>query len=212
MKYFRCCLLVLLSITFFLQHSSAAGRPDPTEQLKPFVERIVAQLKNPEFRKESVEQQILKIRKLASENFDFHEMSKKVVSRRWRHLTAEERDQFASLFAKLLGYVYIRQVDDYIHKEIKFVGQRFKGKDKAGVKTLFVDPNKQVSVSYAMILKAGKWMVYDVIAEGVSLVRNYHEQLKGEPRDQLIPKLKETINKAREKAEKIQTEIETKEQ
>ena len=41
-----------------------------------------------------------------------------------------------------------------------------------------VDKDITVSVSYIMILKGGTWMVYDIVVEGVSLVRNYMDQFK----------------------------------
>jgi phospholipid transport system substrate-binding protein len=197
MKGFRYSLLILSAalvlLPFLFRRPAAAAVPDPTEQLKPFVDRIVTQLRQPDFRKERIEDQILRIKELASEHFDFHEMSKRVLARQWRALSAAQQDQFASLFAKLLGYVYIDQVDDYLTKEIKFDNQRFMGNDKAAVETLFVGADKTVSVKYAMILKGDKWMAYDVFAEGVSLVRNYNEQFKGIPQDQLIPVLEKKL-------------------
>ncbi|MBW2329029.1 MAG: ABC transporter substrate-binding protein, partial [Deltaproteobacteria bacterium] len=135
--------------------------PDPTEQLKPFLDRIVNELKSDEFKQDLACQQCQRIVDLASEHFDFYEMSKRVLGKRWRTLSQQQKDQFVSLFTKLLQYAYIGKVEDYVDKKIEFKKQRIKG-SRAEVQTLLVDANKTIPVSYIMILKGDKWMVYDI--------------------------------------------------
>jgi phospholipid transport system substrate-binding protein len=111
-------------------------------------------------------------------------------------LSAQERDQFVTLFTRLLQYAYIGKVEDYVDKEIEFGRQRIKG-NRAEVQTMLVDANKSIPVFYIMILKGDKWMAYDIIVEGVSLVRNYMEQFRSILRDEkfsgLIDRLESKI-------------------
>ena len=44
--------------------------------------------------------------------------------------------------------------------------------------TYIVDKDFVITVSYIMILKDGVWKVYDIVVEGVSLVRNYMDQFR----------------------------------
>ncbi|WLE97668.1 MAG: ABC transporter substrate-binding protein [Candidatus Electrothrix communis] len=194
MQNVRCLLFCLLIISFLGQIAVAAA-PDPTEQLEPVINGIISQLKRPGFRKESIKHQILQIKELASERFDFLETSKWVLAKKWRSMSEEERNQFSSLFAELIGYGYIGKVDDYISKEIKFVGHDFteSNKNRALVNTLLVGGGKEVSIKYSMILKGDKWMVFDIFAERVSLVRNYRAQFKAVSQDRLIPELEKLI-------------------
>jgi phospholipid transport system substrate-binding protein len=171
---------------------NAAESPNPTEQMKPFVERVVAQLKDPEFKKDTVDNRIDRIVTLVAEQFDFQEMSKRVVGRPWQTLPPDQRQRFASLFAKLLGYVYINKVDTYLDMKIEFDKERVEG-DRAEVKTIFVGADKNILVSYRMILKDGNWMAYDVFIENISVVRNNMEQFKGIAQDQLIPVLERKL-------------------
>jgi phospholipid transport system substrate-binding protein len=154
-----------------------ANVPDPTAQLKPFLEKIVNELKKTDFRDDPSCRQCRRIIDIASEHFDFHEMSKRVLGKQWRKLTQEQKDQFVNLFTRLLQYAYIGKVEDYVDKEIKFGRQRIKG-NRAEVQTQLIDGNKAIPVSYIMILKGDKWMAYDIVVEGVSLVRNYMEQFR----------------------------------
>ncbi len=196
MQNFQRSFVVLLSLFLFALTVSqvAAANPDPTEQLKPVVDKIVSLLKDTDFRKQPVVDQSEVIVKIVSERFDFREMSKRVMGKQWRSLNVEQQDQFVALFTKLLQYVYINQVDDYLDKKIEFTDQRIR-RDRAEVKTLLVGQDKSIPVSYIMLLEKGSWMAYDIVVEGVSLIRNYMEQVNTVLRDEKFPGLISMLEK-----------------
>lgn len=189
MQIFRRVLVVLLFLTLLpLTQQVSAATPDPTEQLKPVVDKVVSLLKDAEFRKKPVVEQSDVIVKIVAERFDFREMSKRVMGKQWRTLNPEQKDQFVDLFTKLLQYVYINQVDGYLDKKIEFTDQRIR-RDRAEVKTLLVGADKRIPVSYIMLLEKDNWMAYDIVVEGVSLIRNYMEQISTVLRDEKFPGL-----------------------
>lgn len=156
----------------------ATAVPDPTEQLKPIVDRIVAILTDPELQgEEACIKRREKVMAVVSERFDFDEMSKRVLGPQWRKLSNKEQDHFVGLFTTLLEHAYIGKIEDYSNQKVEFRDQRVRG-DRAQVETDIIDNNVAIPVSYIMILKTGEWMVYDIVVEGVSLVRNYMEQFK----------------------------------
>ena len=181
----------LIFLTFSFVNQVAAAQ-NPTEQVKPFILRVVDQLKDPSFKQDTVDNRIERIVTLVSEHFDFQEMSKRVVGRPWQNLPPSQQKQFAHLFAQLLGHVYIDKVDAYVEMKIEFGKERLAG-SRAEVKTMFVGPTKTIPVSYIMMLKGEKWMAYDVTVEGISLIRNYMEQFKGIAQDQLIATLEKKL-------------------
>ena len=196
-KYYLAIFAAALILAPFVFHGTArAVVPDPTEQLRPFLDKIVAELKSEEFKQDPSCRQCQRIIDIASEHFDFHEMSKRVLGKQWRTMSQQQKDQFVTLFTRLLQYAYIGKVDDYVDKKIEFDKQRIKG-NRAEVQTHLVDTNKTIPVSYIMILKGDKWMAYDIIVEGVSLVRNYMEQFRSILRDEkfsgLIDRLENKI-------------------
>lgn len=191
-------LLILFLLTF---SGTGYAVPNPTEQVKPFIERVVAQLKASDFKQDTVDNRIDRIVTLVSEHFDFQEMSKRVVGKPWQSLPQTQRQEFADRFAKLLGHVYLDKVDTYVAMKIEFGKERLEN-DRAEVKTMFVDAAKSIPVSYAMMLKGEKWMAYDVFVEGISLVRNYMEQFKGIPQDQFIPTLDKKLQELKAGAKK----------
>ena len=78
---------------------------------------------------------------------------------------------------KLLENVYVGKLETYTGGDIEYVGETVKG-DRAQVTTLIEDNGVKLPVHYIMRQEGGKWVVYDINIEGVSLVRNYQEQFK----------------------------------
>lgn len=173
-------LIFLVSFGFMgmvLSQSAACATPDPTEQFQPFLKRVTAILVDPALKTLPKKEQGRKIISVVREHFDFREMSKRVLGQQWRELNAQQQGEFEDLFTQLLQYAYIGKIDDYSGQAVEFTNQRIKG-ERAEVQTLLVDKGKTIPVSYVMLLRGDQWMAYDVVIEGVSLVRNYMEQFK----------------------------------
>lgn len=178
-------MLCLESVPFAL----AAQSLDPTEQLRPFVYKIVSILTDPALQGEEMSlTRRDKALKAASNRIDFKEMSKRVLGKKWRQLDPNEKENFVSLFTKLVEHAYIGKIEGYSQQKIEFENQRIKGK-RAQVNTKIVDTENVVSVSYIMLLEDNRWMVYDIVVEGVSLVRNYMEQFRAILRKDGYPSL-----------------------
>ena len=172
-------VLYLLCVSFLLitPLSALAARPDPTEQMKPFVEKITRMIAEADLKNDADCNFCKRLIDVSRERFDFREMSKRVLGKSWRKLSKKEKEQFTDLFTDLLQYAYIGKIENYADQKIVFKQQRIKG-NRAEVKTELVDREKSIPVSYIMILKGDQWMVYDVVVEGVSLIRNYMEQFR----------------------------------
>lgn len=154
----------------------AVAITDPTEQLRPFVGRILTILSDPATA-DSASTRVDKIMDVAREGFDFAEMSKRVLGRHWNDLSTGEKSQFTDLFTELLKYAYVSQMEQYSSQKVVFGKQRIRG-ERAMVETLVTDGERNIPVSYIMLFRDQRWLVYDVVVEGVSLIRNYLEQFQ----------------------------------
>ncbi len=172
----------------------SAAAPDPTQQLKPFIDKITSILASSSFENESRRDICQRVIDVAPEGFDFREMSKRVLGKQWRDLDAKQQEDFVALFMRLLQWAYIGKIEEYAGQSVEFVDQRVRG-NRAEVKTLLVDAQRTVPVSYIMLLKKEQWKVYDVVVEGVSLIRNYMEQFRDILRTEGFPVLVEKIKK-----------------
>ena len=171
----RMTLVLLVGVVILLPRPAVCAAPDPTEQFRPFLDKVTAILADPGLKKLPKKEQSRRIINVVRERFDFHEMSKRVIGQHWRSLSEQEQGDFEKLFTQLLQYAYVGKIEEYSGQQVQFTQQRIRG-ERAEVQTLLVDRNRSIPVSYVMLLRNDQWMAYDVIVEGVSLIRNYMEQ------------------------------------
>ncbi len=133
--------------------------------------------------------------------FDFEEFSTRTVGPKWRQFTPEQKAEFIDAFTELLRNSYINTLDSYKGETLNYVGEvRSKDGKKVEVHTVFKGQEKDYPVSFRMLVKNDEWVVYDVIIEGISMIKNYREQFK----DILVrAEPNELITRIREKAKEV---------
>lgn len=188
--------LLLLFAGILCTQAAVSATPDPTEQFRPFLDKVTKTLADPSLKTLSKKEKSHRVISVVRERFDFHEMSKRVIGQQWRNLSSVEQGEFESLFTQLLQYAYVGKIDDYTGQQVQFTQQRIKG-ERAEVQTMLVDKDKSIPVSYIMLLRGDQWMAYDVVVEGVSLIRNYMEQfseiLRKDGYPSLVAQIKQKI-------------------
>jgi phospholipid transport system substrate-binding protein len=152
-----------------------AGAGDPTEQLKTQVDRVMKVLDDPALKDKPKERRGV-VRKIADDIFDFGETAKRSLGRHWAARTPTEREEFVKLFGDLLERSYISKIEMYGGERIQYTGDKIEG-DQASVQSkLVTKQGSEMPIEYRMLRKGERWLVYDVIIEGVSLVSNYRTQ------------------------------------
>ena len=149
----------------------------PTDQLRAQIDRTVKILDNPELKKDGKQRERrAAVRQVANDIFDFSETAKRSLARHWATRTQAERDEFVLLFTDLLERSYISKIELYGGEQIKFVGESV-DPDGAIVRTrLVTKQGSEIPINYRMLARGDKWLVYDVLIEGVSLISNYRTQ------------------------------------
>ena len=172
-RYVALVLSLVLSVAPALP--AAAGAP--SDQLKAQIDRVLKTLEDPELKKEGKSKdRRIAVRRIANDIFDFSETARRSLGRHWQPRTPAERDEFVGLFSDLLERSYISRVELYGGEKIQFVGDSIEG-DQARVQTkLLTKSGSEIPIEYRMHRKAERWLVYDVVIEGVSLIANYRSQ------------------------------------
>ena len=149
----------------------------PTDQLKAQIERTVKILDDPELKKPGKQRdRRAAVRQVANDIFDFSETAKRSLARHWAARSQAEREEFVQLFGDLLERSYISKIELYGGEKIKFVGETIEP-DGAIVRTRLVTrQDTEIPIDYRMHARGDKWLVYDVLIEGVSLISNYRTQ------------------------------------
>jgi phospholipid transport system substrate-binding protein len=172
---------VVLPLVLVLALALPAVRPAeagvPSDQLRSQVDRVLKVLEDAELKKEPrAKERRAAVRKIANEIFDFGETARRSLGRHWQGRTPAEQQEFVQLFSDLLERTYISRVELYGGEKIVYAGDSIEG-DQAKVQTkIQTRSGSDIPVEYRMHRKGDRWLVYDVIIEGVSLVANYRTQ------------------------------------
>jgi len=186
-------LLICLSFLPFKPCAALAG--EATDQVKQTVDAVLDVLNNKELKKpENREIRTKKIREIVNKRFDFEEMAKRSLALNWGKRTPEERKEFVTLFSDLLENTYVKKIERYENEKIVYLDEKITGQ-YAVVKTKIVKAQEaEIPVEYRIFKEAGKWEVYDIIVEGVSLVNNYRSQfsqiIRSSSYEELVKKLR----------------------
>jgi phospholipid transport system substrate-binding protein len=165
----------MLAVVLPLQANAGA----PLDALQIRMKSLLDVLRDPSFQAlPTPEEKKEKISPIIDEIFDYNELSRRALSRNWKKFNTEQRQEFTDLFSKLLGIVYVDRLLEYSNEKVVFGKEKMLSKNKAEVQSKIVTSSKEIPIHYRLILKNGTWRVYDVLVEGVSLIRTYRSQFK----------------------------------
>jgi phospholipid transport system substrate-binding protein len=146
-----------------------------TDEVKKTVDEVVRVVSDKEMKKSEPKRRRA-LKKTISFIFDYNEMAKRSMGKNWNERTPAEKKQFVDLFATLLENSYASKIESYNNEKIVYIKETIDG-DYAEVKSKVVTAKRdEFSLDYRLLKDKGKWMVYDVVIEGVSLVSNYRSQ------------------------------------
>jgi phospholipid transport system substrate-binding protein len=168
-------LVMLLGVVVWAAGPSWAG--DPTDQLKTQLERVIKVTQDPETKKGGRAAERRAVRQIAEETFDFSDTARRALARHWAERSPAERAEFVQLFTDVFEHAYLSKVDLLDGDRVAYLGDTVEGSG-ATVKTqLTTRQGSRLNVDYRMHLaSSGRWLVYDVLIENVSLVDNYRTQ------------------------------------
>ena len=170
-------LLIILALLLLLPLQSYAATP--METVKTGVNKMLDTLGDPAFKAKGRDAQIAQLGEIIETVFDFNELSKRTLGREWRKMNAEQRKEFVQLFQELLQGVYADRLLAYSDQKVLFEKETMLKKGRAEVQSyLQTSDGKKIPLFYRLTDKSGSWKVYDVIIEGVSMVKNYRTQFR----------------------------------
>jgi len=133
------------------------------------------------------------LEQVIAQRFDYAEMSKRALAANWTPLTNEQRDEFVDLFKSFLSDRYASKIEGYSGEQAEYLTERLEGQ-YAEVRTKLVSSKVQIPMDYRLINKGGRWYAYDIIVDGVSLVKNYRSQftsiIRSYSYDELVHRLR----------------------
>lgn len=191
----RALLLGVMIVALLSGAMPARAGTTPTEEVQETIGRIVGVLQDPMVADgAAIAKRKALVREALAARFDFKEMAKRSLGNHWQSLVARQQE-FVSVFTNFVERVYAGRIDSLKDTKITFVRERIEG-GVAQVDTKIV-PAKgdDFPMNYRLHLVGGKWKIYDMIVENISLVENYRSQfdriLASATFDELLKKLQE---------------------
>ena len=188
----------LILVIFGMAH--LAYGVQPMDELKGPVEQIINILRDPQYKDASKKMlQREKMWEIARTVFDFEAIARGTITRyRWSGFTARQRQEFTDVFTEFIGNNYFKEIQSKYHNEkVVFLKQEMFSETKARVMTRIKRDSVEIPVDYSMWLRDGRWKIFNVYVEGVSLLGNYRNQferfLTNSSVDDLILELKKKV-------------------
>lgn len=191
-------LVIGISFALILSAGKAVQASSITDGLKATIDQVISVVTDPQYQDDRQTRRA-KMKGIIFPKFNFLEMGKRSLgSKRWKERSPEERKIFIDVFGKLLENSYANKLESYHDEKINYVDEIVKGK-YAMVKTEVIRKNGTVNVDYKLIRGGGEWRVYDIVVEGVSLIKNYRSQfariIHQDSFDTLMEKLNAKVDK-----------------
>ncbi|TKS61253.1 MAG: organic solvent tolerance ABC transporter substrate-binding protein [Nitrospira sp.] len=167
----------------------------PTEVVRATVTEVLRILKDPALKdpaKLMPRRRMLEV--VIATRFDYAEMSKRALAAYWTPLTNEQRAEFVNLFKAFLSDRYAGKIEGYSGEQVVYLGERLEGQF-AEVRTKLLSGKVEIPMDYRLMNQAGRWYAYDIIADGVSLVKNYRSQfekiIRSDSYEELVQRLRD---------------------
>lgn len=134
---------------------------------------------------------------------DVQNLSEFGLGKHWQGLTQKQRKDFVALLSQLLAVRAFSKAGSFFEGlEVSYddVSQK---KDESTVTTSVVSPEEgKVVVAYRLRRAEGRWLVFDVILDGVSLRTNIRAQFQkiiaAESYDELLRRMREKLEEESE--------------
>lgn len=178
-------LLVALVITMGLPLVATATTDSPNAIIDSAVVQLTEMLDG---RKEELSADRNALYQLIDEillpRFDRKFAAQVVLAKHWRTASAEQRTRFIEAYYQALVRKYADGVLEFDPGRIRVLPYRGdESRPRTRVRSeVRTDDNTKIAVDYELVKRDSGWLVFNVVIEGVSYVRNFRAELDAEIR------------------------------
>ena len=193
-----CSVLALLALAAPPQ--AAAGTP--TDAIRTTTSEVIGLLHNDALGQPGrlAERRHLLDRAIGN-RLTYEEISKRTLGEQWDRLTREEKQEFVQIFRGLLVTMYAGRIEDCGVNQVLFLTEH-REPGFAEVRARLVSGKSDVTMDFRLVDRAGEWLVYDILTDGISFVNNYRHQFLRILRSASYPTLVEKLREATVRSEK----------
>lgn len=170
-------LLFSLSVVLLAVWGAAHVAADSvTDRLRPEIERVLQTLDDPTLKPAAkAPERRQALREVTDGLFDWAEMAHRALGPQWDARSEAERAEFAGLFRGLIERAYLAKLERYGGEKIAYAGESVEG-EQATVRTRMLTRQGEVAIDYRLSARGDRWLIYDVVVDGISTTANYRAQ------------------------------------
>jgi phospholipid transport system substrate-binding protein len=152
-----------------------------TERMREFFGTVNTILNDPATRSRPLER-VARVKRLVTDIADVRGAAAAALEHEWEVRTPAERDEFTRLFAELLERGLVARLAGAV-SPVNGIVMTWHGEtrvnDEARVMTVVESRDgRKVTIVYRMTERRGRWLVRDVVVDGISTIDNYRSQFK----------------------------------
>src|SRR5438874_763157 len=175
-------LLAAAALTglFWLAATPVCAGP-ATDRLREFFGTVNGVLVDPAIQSQPLEK-VARIKRLVTDVADVRGAAAAVLDREWQARTPAEREEFTRLFAEFLERGMVARLAGTV-SPVNGMIMTWRGETQAGDEarvTTMVESRdgRKILVEYRMYERRGRWLVRDVVVDGISTIDNYRAQFR----------------------------------
>lgn len=198
LKLDRRRLLQLAAVSSVLAARPARADADAAQTfISELGDEVVAILSNASL---DNQQKLVELKTLLDDNTDLDLVARLVLGRHWRTASAADRDEYVSLFRKILTNTLAARLGDYEGQTFEVVGNKALNERDTAVQTQINRLNgaPPLKVDWRVREDEGGYLIIDVVAEGVSLVVSQRNEVSSVVERQGMPGLIEAMRERSE--------------
>lgn len=192
-------LSLLTSIILLLSVSVGQAATSEVERLKGVIDNVIDAVYGECCAELTVDEKLVKVRSVLESEYDLDVIIRRAIGRNWRLMNAKEQEQVLDLVKQLVIKAYVEGVQGRGRPEID-LGEVIPVSDKRmEIPSIIKLDDSTYYVLYRLGRMESGWQIYDIVAEDISVVSNYRQQIDDHFRkgngQELIDKLKELLTK-----------------
>lgn len=167
------------ALVFGLAAPLAAQEPGPEELVRRVTQEVLDAIKgDAELAAGDREKALRLAEEKVLPHVDFTEAARLALGRHWGLATPEQRARIVKEFRAMLVRTYASAIDAYRGQTLTVLPVRMKpGDTDVTVRNRYLRPGAPpVMIEYQMYRTPQGWKIYDIVAEGVSLVLTYRSE------------------------------------
>jgi phospholipid transport system substrate-binding protein len=171
----------LILLAFLLTTNIAFSSDTPDGFLKDSVQEISLLVSKYKDRFETDEEFLRdKMNSSVMPKLDIKLMSKIILGKKiWTEMSESQKDDFVEAFQYRMTSTYMKSITAFDGEKVIFLPyEPGKRENIAYVKSKYLIPGGDIAVDYRLIKKSEEWKVYDIIFDGISLMKNYRADFR----------------------------------